>query len=277
VKALLKLKDQRINLGVALGEARETANLLGSTAKTIARSMGQLRRRQFKKAFRTIGADWKSYPQSWLGYQYAVRPLLSDVYGSAEALQKEDLPSWVTTVKGHYNSETSREETHYNGAYSSRVTVHDKAGVFVRLDYHPTNEFMSTVSSLGATNPLEVIWELVPFSFVLDWAVQVGDWLSVMDATLGYEFLSGSYSLRSESFRNAVGVIPPRKAGDPVWDYVRSSSHARNIRVKRVPYASSPIPGVPVVKNPLSLTHMANGLSLLAAAFSGGVPDFARR
>lgn len=277
IQALLKLKNTRVNLGVALGEMQHTANFLGSTATTIARGVQQLRRGQVRKAFRTIGADWRSWPQNWLGYQYAMRPLLNDVYGSAEALSNRDLPSWVTTVKGVNEVKTSWTETSGSGNTHSTIDVSDRKGVFVRLDFHPSNEFYHTLSSLGVTNPLVVAWELVPFSFVLDWGIQIGSWLETLDATLGFRFLSGSKTFRSERIREANGSIGPRKVGEPVFVTVDHHSKTRLLHVKREVYGGVPRPWLPRVKNPISLQHMANGLSLLAAAMAGGVPKFVSR
>jgi hypothetical protein len=45
-------------------------------------------------------------------------------------------------------------------------------------------ELEAILHSLGVTKPLSVIWELVPFSFVVDWFVSVGEWISSLEDEL---------------------------------------------------------------------------------------------
>lgn len=45
---------------------------------------------------------------------------------------------------------------------------------------------------MGLTNPLEVTWELLPFSFVADWFLPIGDYVSILDSTLGYILKGGT-------------------------------------------------------------------------------------
>lgn len=278
VAALTKLKDQRINLGVSLAEARMTANFIGETAGKIGRSYKHARKGRFKRAFRELGAHWKETPNHWLAYQYAIRPLVGDVYGAIEALTRSDPSTWVVTVKGSRFDKPTFEETHGSGCMYSRTRVADEIGVFVRLDYLPNNEFLSTLTSAGTTNLAETLWEVVPFSFVVDWFVGIGAWLHVLDATLGYDFLSGSYSMRSKRTCVSKGVSPPPAFDNGWnWDYVKSSATRRMVRFERKRYLNSPMPWLPVVKDPLRLSNLASGISLLTMAFSGKVPPYVRQ
>ena len=42
-----------------------------------------------------------------------------------------------------------------------------------------------TLSETGFSNPLSVAWEIVPWSFVIDWMIPVGDYLNGLDALCG--------------------------------------------------------------------------------------------
>lgn len=262
IDALIKLKNQRINLGVALAEAKQTANLVGTTASRIARAYSAARRGNWKGAGKALGTTFRKTPQNWLEAQYAWKPLLSDVFGAVEALSMSERLEWLTTTKA-VDRERVRTLTVNSPVFQcTRTALEQDRGWFVRLDYLPSNQFMSTLASVGVTNPLEIIWEKVPFSFVVDWFVPIGDWLSAMDATLGYEFLSGSRTSRRMTIAK-VGLSdsPLIMAGS------RITGRARRLTLARTVYGSSPIPALPRVKNPFSLGHVANGLSLLASAF----------
>lgn len=275
-RALLRLKDQRINLGVALGETRQLSKQIGTTATRIARAYSSLRKGQWRNAARTLGVRARSQPENWLELQYGWKPLLSDIHGAAQAVSERNKErDWVVTV-----ASTERDKA-FDGPLdyvaNPRLFVYYRVrgsrgvSVSVRLDYHPSSfDYAHLPAALGLTNPLEVAWELVPYSFVVDWFLPVGNWLSTLDATLGYKFLSGSYTTRR--FRQFACTVNAQKS------HVASSGRYRftggsaagwyaAMELRRNVYASSPIPALRP-KNPVSLGHMANGLSLLTQAFA---------
>lgn len=271
-KALLKLKDQHLNVGVALAEARMTANLVGSTATRLALAYRSLRKGRFAEARRHLGLRGRSQPANWLELQYGWKPLLSDVYGAAHEVARlgSDFDSWITTVKAVYREQLEFDEYVEVNQPIGRTRIFGKseASVFVRLDYEPEDHVYMWASRLGLTNPLEIAWELVPYSFVVDWFLPVGDWLSTLDATLGYKFKSGSRSERTTLVLN--GQLKPFDRVGYIYRYPSVNAETARLSrksLKRVVYETSPRPGLPRMKNPLSLGHMANGLSLLAQAF----------
>jgi len=117
----------------------------------------------------------------WLSLQYAWRPLMSDLYElcielerytnerklvyRAQASSNEDLPTRKTYTWSYPNwwllSYVYPEE---------RKTLYRRKRVL--------SENPSTSWRLGLTNPSEVVWELVPFSFVVDWFIPIGDFLA---------------------------------------------------------------------------------------------------
>lgn len=46
---------------------------------------------------------------------------------------------------------------------------------------------LKSSAALGITNPLATAWELIPYSFVLDWVIGVGEYLNNLDALVGIE------------------------------------------------------------------------------------------
>lgn len=53
------------------------------------------------------------------------------------------------------------------------------------------------LASFGITNPLELAWELIPYSFVIDWAFNVGNVLSGLDALIGVQLASVQCGFKS--------------------------------------------------------------------------------
>jgi len=286
IKALTKLKDTKVNLGVALGEARSTAKTLQGggidriqqVANTVGRRLSQVARAgraakkgRWKEAERHLGAKRPrglAAPRTWLELQYGWSPLLSDIYGATTALSEEAphiMEGFTKTVKANYRERDDRislQQLYPHGV--SELTRKAEAGVSLRLDYEPSNTFLQAVTNVGLTNPLEVAWELVPFSFVVDWALPIGNWLHVLDADLGWRFRSGSCTHFQKT------LVTARRVADN-YAFIRGDwegGKLSKLNMDRKVYADSPLPSFPSLKNPFSVGHLANGLSLLTAIWA---------
>lgn len=271
IQALTKLKAQKVNFGVALAEAQRTADFVGDVATTLGRSAQHARQGRWRKAVEMLGGNWKQLPSKWLGWNYAATPLLNDVKGSLDLLtDPRRLNQWLVTTKGIVTSKNKIIEEHAQDGFGlplGRTVVHDQTvGYFVRLDYYPDNSFLYHMANLGLSNPMEIVWEAVPYSFVVDWMLPIGEWFHTMDAAVGFRFLSGSCTERLEVKTSVKPKDGPLWGGWQVREQSFSAS-GRRLNLTRSIYASSPIPAAPRIKNPLSLGHMANGLALLATAF----------
>jgi len=277
-RARLKIKAQDVDLGVAFAERKRTAMMLGDNAKRMAKAARSLQDGSYRNAARALGikgdpgrprgSNWTSH---WLQLQYGWKPLLSDVYGACSALSKQDRSDWRVTAKA-----SERETSNYS--YSSpdgTGPVNDfwtgaaerQRGVFVRLDAIPDNDLLISLVSLGVTNPLKVAWELVPYSFVVDWAFPVGNWLDSLDALLGYTQCYSSISKYNETRWTG-------KARSKTWTSTKYhkadwTEAKKSVKFTRSASSGIPLPTFPRFKDPRSLGHMANGLSLLAQAFTG--------
>lgn len=258
MEALLALKQQRVNLGVAFGECQKTADFVGNVAYTFVDAIRKAKKGRFRDALKALG-NKERLPETLLGVQYGLRPLMNDVKGAYDALRQQPQTAFVVTTKGTASISEDHDYVQLLGNANCRVVGKRSVGAYVRLDYVPSNTFLSTLASVGMTNPFEVMYELVPWSFVADWFLPVGDYLSTLDATLGFEFKSGSCSI----FKQNRHEITSGGANGNYIGGVFSRIH-RAVQLDRTVYASTPHP-LPRLKNPLSLEHMANGLALLRA------------
>jgi hypothetical protein len=270
VKARVKLKKSDVNLGVAFAERKETAHLLGDTATRLAKSIRQLRHGNVRNAMNELGISSKrgeprgsNVPQQWLGMQYGWKPLLSDVYGACSALEKAPAADWRVTTKAA--SKSTQGWTHqWTGLGAGLGSAKVENSNYTRLDALPGNELLGSLASLGITNPLLIVWERVPFSFLVDWALPIGDWLDSVDALLGYEscfYSSSDYTVCNWETRGVDDRLEDQRFKN---DYRESK---KLVRLYRETSDSVPLPTFPRIKDPTSLGHMANGLALLAGQF----------
>lgn len=246
----------------------------------LAKAATQMRIGQYRNAMRSLGilgnvkqprgSNWTNH---WLQSQYAWRPLLSDIHGSCNALSKRDKRDWRVTATASSRDKESWSVSRYpqgstypTGNFDAcRNEATRERGVFVRIDCLPGNDLTMSLSSLGVTNPLLVAWELVPYSFVVDWFLPVGNWLNSLDALLGYTDIYSSVTTYNRCKWKDVGLSKTWSKNAYIKnDYIGTKEI---IEVKRTASAGAPFPSFPSIKDPRSLGHMANGLSLLAQAF----------
>lgn len=274
MKALSKLKAQKVNLSVAFGERKEAAEMMAHTVTNIAKSVRQFRGRnplQWLKVLKNQTGHGKrdNIPNSWLELQYGWKPLMQDVHGAVSALngRERDGDAYRATVKAALREKGTRT-VQLNGPpycmYSVPLTY--EYGTAVRLDYVLENPLLATLAQLGITNPAELVWELVPYSFVIDWFTPVGNYLSSLDAALGWSLKGGSRTdwARHQGEDLAQGYT---YQGYYQGTNISHKYECNQFAFNRTVYTSSPLPRFPGIKNPLSTGHIANAMSLLVSAF----------
>jgi len=211
-----QIKDTELNLALTIGERKETykmvqnaARSLGriyTLAKKVRREVGNALVRRDKKYFQRISRAVKGNPDvyemmhspskaiagAWLSYKYGWLPLYSDVHALMEfSTRRFDLRE--------FKARASRTDNKIDRALLASPSVwkvetildRHTALIIVKAKVRDSNAFdLSRVTSM---NPLSIAWELVPFSFVVDWFVDVGGYLANMEAALGagLDFHSG--------------------------------------------------------------------------------------
>lgn len=121
----------------------------------------------------------KKLSEVWLMYRYGIKPLLSDVEGVMKGVKKTvGLIRKTTRSKGKLDAHKAEVLTLTGGFPSLNVMVQNFDDVEVRCmsldEYEATLAFNIGFSMKGlATLP----WELVKYSFVVDWFTNVGDFL----------------------------------------------------------------------------------------------------
>lgn len=276
-KAYTKLKGLNVNLGVMFAERHETAELFSTMAERIAHQVKRFKHKRPKDwaQVKKRGSLPEGYkvPQAWLELQYGWNPLMSDIQGSCTALSRRERDS--SSYNAHVVGKTSTTQQRVvdwdygwlqNGLFGQKITVIDTFDCTVRLWYRLNNPVLAAFSSLGLTNPLEIVWERVPYSFVIDWFLPVGNWLSTLDADFGWSFLAGCQTefTRTKALGSPyVGSFVSIFGAENLTSPFKFDGFEMNRGGASVP----PGVGLPHFKNPFSSTHIANAMSLLVQAF----------
>lgn len=130
--------------------------------------------------------------------------------------------------------------------------------------YLEDNAFAQRMSQTGLSNPLILAWELVPYSFVVDWFVGVGSYLNNLDATIGLQFNSGTKTLQSSLHGSTSWKTSKVKS----WEGVCYTNGRQFIREdkNRTVLTSFPAPAL-VVDPDLGVSRVLSGIALLTQAF----------
>jgi len=282
-KLQTQIKGQNFNAGVALAETRQTADLVASTAKRIAQSYSSLRKGNIAAAVHhVLGTNTSAatkrvgrkigVPNQWLELQYGWKPLLSDVYGAVQALS-DRLQEKPPYLSAHATRSRTQETggTYPDSELGNGLTIAVKAKGTTRVSagivYSVGDVLAQAASQTGVQNPLSVAWEIVPYSFVVDWFLPVGTFLNNLDYASGLVFEYGWMSTKrtnSVSWHIGNGT---RISGSTIQVFTGGSRTSSGNDFVREALNSFPDVSFPSFKNPLSLDHVANALSLLATAF----------
>lgn len=281
-KCLNKLKNDHVSLGQAFAERRQTADLLHSNVEGIIRSIdqadgGPLRELAKKLPYLRTAAKLKmalkAMASQRLQVAYGWTPLLADSKGIIEHLmerEKEANRAIITVKSGAKETYTGSSTVSFSDAGATMLVdkhyrVRHKA--FTRLDYRLANPGLHEWSQLGLTNPAQIAWEVVPFSFVADWFLPIGDYLNQLDAALGMQFLGGSTTKVSRLECKPTNVRPQSMSGITSANFVVSGD-GYMMRFSRSTHTSSPSPVLPGFKPGKSASHAFNGAALITAAFT---------
>jgi hypothetical protein len=248
----------RVQMGVTFAERRQAIDMIVNASTTIARSYTAVRRLRFGDAARILrlglipngvsSLNHRSAGGNWLQYHFGWRPLINDIYTGLEIL--------FHPVKNYaYIKKHSRQRftnVHVDGAerISTSGYVFAQQGARLELDY---DEPAFTLEQMGLNNPAAVAWELVPFSFVVDWFVNVGDVLSSITDFAGLN-LTGVFCTYGAKFSYVHSIDH-----NPSW----YSSSTRDISYS---YRTTSLSGVAleVLKiQPPSISRALTAVSLL--------------
>lgn len=274
-RALLKLKNQDVNLSVAFAERKETEQLFTDTVHHIADSVKSYRRARSKGVWDVIKGEggrskrggFRRMPQDWLELQYGWNPLMSDVDGACNALSKKDTPLFFRAMSNVVNKSSILWTK--SGPLAFKMNIEDRLEQRVRvvLYYELDNPVVVKFAQLGLTNPLELAWERLKYSFVIDWFIPVGNWLSTLDADFGWKFKAGARTEFTRVKSRVVGYEGNQSSTSHHYSFGGADYVYDGYNFVRATYPSSPWAGAPSFKNPLSGKHIANALSLLVQAF----------
>lgn len=189
-------KTRAFMSGVALAEFRETVGLLASPAKSLRQLTGKLMSKQNRILDRVSIRDIrKALADSWLEYNLAVKPFVSDVNDGAKAIRaltsgRREVDKVMVRGVGFEKRLVSQNVGFITdtgaipGVPSPGPILSDLSTIdFAEVRYEGAWVSRSGDSSiptpmlfgLNLSNLVPTIWEATPWSFVIDYFSNIGD------------------------------------------------------------------------------------------------------
>lgn len=189
--------------GVTLAERKQAMGMMVQRLTQLTRFAREMRRFHFGNALRELGYDPASLPSgTWkrlkkrssslgnniLEFRFGWQPLWQDIHSTAELLSS-DIPMHRVIGKGHsrVRSTTDASDPYNYYGYTRRTNTdvevsHHKVWANVVM----SNPNTALLNNLGLSNPFLVAYELVPWSFVLNYFVSLEQYLSNFNPYAGY-------------------------------------------------------------------------------------------
>lgn len=248
------------NLGVFLGEGTKALDMMFGAASGIFGAYGAARQGNFGLAAKRLLDRSRASPpkkkvvaNNWLELQYGWLPLVNDVYEGAIFLAHHlNVPLQKVIRVGRRVSGQN-----YSIGNTFAWTFDDvkiKESKQIKAILREKN----VVGLSGLSDPLPILWELLPYSFIIDWFIPVGNYLSARGLASSIEgtFVT-SYYRYFESGR-------PVLKSPLVYNNGRNEYRFKNIILDRQVSTSLqvPLPNVKPLGDVPSWRRAANGIAL---------------
>lgn len=171
-KASLAMAERRL---VQFGQLFK--GIITKNFRLVAKAIGNT------KKSREVFRKTKGRPisETYIEWLFGWKPMIDDVQNVIEILGRDFSGSTITakameTSYQEYVVSSIREYRTFKGRHkiSGKLVV--------------TNPNALLASQMGLTNPASLVWEAIPFSFLVNWFIPIGKYLATWDHGLGYKF-----------------------------------------------------------------------------------------
>lgn len=273
-----KIRAHDFNLGNFVGEGRQTVALIADTATRVAKMLHYLRDGNLYKASQSFRRSkikvasghvlQKRYPKPFtakeaadavLELQYGWKPLYSDIHSSMQGL-----------ANLHHTPRVNRYKIVRK--IIKRVLVENSSGISFKRDHVILRQYRATITSqpsfntiLHLNDPLSVAWEVMPWSFVVDWFLPIQSYLGAVDVTRNFDFGEVWYTefdKRIDRFASEGSLVNIDECNFETGD-ISVIRNPASLDVQHLP-----VPSFKPFKDSLSSEHLVNAWALLTSSAS---------
>jgi len=247
--------SDRASMGENLGQLGSSARLIVDKVRVVSESLRRLRRFDVSafaawmdKGF--VKRNSKFASQLTLEINFAITPSINDIFSAINILQE---PIKSASVKGRATV-PYREQFSTTSQFSRTWSMGGKVSAEYGARVAISNPNLYLANTMGLINPVQIAWQLLPGSFLIDWFLPVEQFLGYATDFLGLR-VESSYSTWF-----ARGVY------SEFWTTYGWTAMTDWADMQRAPTIVLPSLALRPLKVP-SLKRAANAVSLLIQAF----------
>lgn len=278
-----RIKNQPVDIATELSQAKQTIDMILNLSSRFALALSALKGGHLLSAMKIIfPTTARKAADDRLVYVYGIKPIASDIKALSESLKKISSSLFIKR-----NGHAKRSWTHTTNVVVAdvgvqigiretevKVTLRRKYGV----EFSISDSLKNNLSRFGFTSPENILWENVPFSFVIDWLIPIGDYLNNWTALRGIQIKQSYRStfvekIVTQTFRatKQTGLIYDPSTlyffkywplGEPI---ITHSSKEVAFRREVIPLPDLPFPKI---DTNFGLSRRINALALLLQKFS---------
>lgn len=263
-----KIRQETSELGVLFIERKKTLEMVVTRVTQFRKFVVEMKRLQFGEALRTLGVysprnalklknrreAGQSIGSLILELFWGWKPLVQDIWNSINVLQAPVKGPWVTgrsfeIVKGTWVPALLTTVDQFGTA---RASV--SGGVLI------DNPNLLLANQLGLVNPAGILWEIVPWSFLVDYFVSVGDFLNSFTEFWGVSIQNPSMTIRT-------ACMSDYRYYNPAIGHLITRRNYRKIKTRTI--GLPPGPSIRLENWKLSPSRAATSIGLLLQQLKG--------
>lgn len=263
------------DLGKTLAMLRQPFSRAEDLILQIQRLARKRKKHYVKTGNRQLERGLKAFASAWLETRYGWQPLMMDI--SETMSQVHVIMDRITSKPAIRVARGSARASVYDGAPFTALLsawsiegacewsseIRSNAGIIYQQRLTSLAEQVSRTLGLDAQAIPGTLWEIMPYSFVVDWFIGVGDWLHAVMPRSDIEIRS-SWVTNVVVNTSKVGEAKvTRTIGTPPTEVSGKTGPAEQIWTVVERLVNPSLPSLPLVKTqPLRPLHVIDALSL---------------
>lgn len=238
VSLFTKRVEERIILGMEyINERKSFWRTLRSFVNVLYDIYESCKKRKFKNLRKYLPRERKwstkrvemTFHEKWLGYHFALKPIMDDIFRYLHRETERDGSFGRVRVKG---SEMQKEYLNGSLAAGDYSCLYESS---CRTTYVAQVDIASAVSAAAnyvGLDPSKFLWDILPFSFVIDWFFNVGAWLDAL-ARPGYSIRSCSTTRTQRNVWDESAVCTYKSYPDVTYSTFGSGIRRQRCYIRR--------------------------------------------
>lgn len=226
-KAFSKFTTRSGDIAESAFELRSTSKMVAGRIKSLTNLAKSLKRGEWRNIEGMIGdvpssvtrlKPAKRLADGWLELQFGWLPWLSTIHTAVDVYRNRIVMG--QTLKAKSSGGAAPTTNNFNEIASK---LESGGWPSVTVVGQVSNPGLATLNSMGFLNPALIAWNLLPYSFVVDWVVPITPVLASLTSGIG---LTNRYKVRSRQ----IGTFRKSTSNSwPTWRYTGNVTSYREV------------------------------------------------